>query len=216
MIVLQAELVDHGLTAQERDAAARHDAFLQRRSRCVHRVVDAVFALLQLDFAGGSDLDHGDAARELCQAFFELFTIVVAGGLLDLLSNQVDPALDRLFRAGTVHDRGRVLVDVDAFGAAELFQRELLELDAELVADHLAAGEDRDVFEHVLAPVTVARRLHRSGVQGAAQLVHDQGRQRFTVDVFGDDQDRLLRAGDLLEHRHQIVHVGDLLVASRM
>jgi hypothetical protein len=49
-------------------------------------------------------------------------------------------------------------------------------------------------------------------VQGAAQLVHHQGGQRLAVDVLGDDEQRLARLGDLLEHGQKILHVRDLLL----
>ena len=37
--------------------------------------------------------------------------------------------------------------------------RDVLELDAEILADHLAAGEDRDVLEHRLAAIAEAGAL---------------------------------------------------------
>ena len=65
---------------------------------------------------------------------------------------------------------------------------DVLELDAELLGDHLAAGEDRDVLQHGLAAVAEARGLHGDAVQHAAELVDDQRRQRLAFDVFGDDE----------------------------
>ena len=44
-----------------------------------------------------------------------------------------------------------------ALGAAEVGQFNALQLDAEVFADELAAGEDGDVFEHGLAAVAEAR-----------------------------------------------------------
>jgi hypothetical protein len=61
--------------------------------------------------------------------------------------------------AGALDDRGVVLVDRDLLGAAEVFERDVLELDAEVFGDELAAGEDGDVLEHGLAAVAEARRL---------------------------------------------------------
>ena len=68
------------------------------------------------------------------------------------------------------------------------FEFDALELDAEVFGDALAAGEDGDVFHHGLAAVAEARGLHGADVERAAQLVHDQGRERFAFDFFGDDQ----------------------------
>ncbi len=61
---------------------------------------------------------------------------------------------------GAVDDRGVVLVDGDALGPAEVLQLDAFELDAGLFHDRLAAGEDRDVFEHRLAAIAEARSLH--------------------------------------------------------
>ena len=76
-------------------------------------------------------------------------------------------------------------------------------------------GEDRDVFEHRLAAIAEARRLDRGGLQRAAQLVDDERRQRFTFDVFRDDEQRAAEARHLLEHRQQILHRADLLLVDQ-
>ena len=70
--------------AQQGDAAARHDAFFNRRTGRMHRVIHAILALLHLDFGRAADADHRDAARELGQTLLQLLTVVVRGGFLDL------------------------------------------------------------------------------------------------------------------------------------
>ena len=70
--------------AQQRDAAARQDAFLDRGAGRVHGIIHAVLALLHLDFGGAADADDGNAARELGEALLQLLAVVVGGGLLDL------------------------------------------------------------------------------------------------------------------------------------
>ena len=64
---------------------------------------------------------------------------------------------------------------------------EVLQLQAEVLADDRPAGQDRHVLEHRLAAVAEAGGLHRADVQDAAELVDDQRRQGFAVDVLGDD-----------------------------
>ena len=78
--------------AQQRDAAARQDAFLDRRAGRVHRIVDAVLALLHLDLGRAADADHRDAARELGETLLQLLAVVVRGGLLDLRLDLRDAA----------------------------------------------------------------------------------------------------------------------------
>jgi hypothetical protein len=124
-------------------------------------------------------LDDGDAAGQLGEALLELLAVVVAGGLLDLHADLIDRAGDLLLVAGALDDQGLVLVDGDALGRAELFELDVLELEAEVFGDELPAGDDGDVAHQGLAAVTEARGLDGADVQHAAQLVHDQGAQGF-------------------------------------
>ena len=113
-------------------------------------------------------------------------------------------------------DDGRVvLVDDHLLGAPEIGELDVLELDAEVLGDGLATGEGRDVLEHGLAAVAEARRLHGAGRQRAAQLVDDQRGQRLTLDVLGDDEERLAGARDLLEQRQHVLHHADLLLVDQ-
>ena len=132
--------------AQQRDAAARQDAFLDRGAGRMHRVVDAILALLHLDLGRAADADHRDAAGELGETLLQLLAVVVRGGLLDLRLDLGDARLDVGLLAGAVDDRGVLLVDHHLLGAAEHGERDVLELDAEVFGDHLAAGQDGDVL----------------------------------------------------------------------
>jgi hypothetical protein len=79
-------------------------------------------------------------------------------------------------------------IDDLAWRVPRSVERDGLELDAEVFGDELAAGEDRDVFEHRLAAIAEAGSLHRADVDVAAELVDDEGGERFAFDVFRDDQ----------------------------
>ena len=70
----------------------------------------------------------------------------------------------------------------------------VLELDAEIFGDGLAAGEDGDILQHGLAAIAEARRLDGRDLQRAPQLVDDEGGERFAFHVFSDDQERLAAA----------------------
>ncbi len=96
-------------------------------------------------------------------------------------------------------------------GLAELGELDLVELDAQVLHDRFAAGEDGDVFQHRLAAIAVTGGLHRGDIQDAAELVHDQRREGFAFDVFGDDQQRLLGLLDLFEQRDQLGGRADLV-----
>jgi hypothetical protein len=203
------------LGPQQRDAAARHDAFLDRGAGGVQRVIDAILALLHLGLGGTADPDDRNAAGELGQPLLQLLAVVVGRGVLDLGLDLVDAALDALLLAGTVDDRGVLLLDAHLAGAAEHVEGHVLELDAEVFRDHLATGQDGDVLEHRLATIAEARRLDGRDLQAAAQLVDDERGKRLALDVLGHDQQRLARLDDLLEHRQHRLEVGQLLLVQQ-
>ena len=114
--------------------------------------------------------------------------------------------------AGALDDGGGLLVDGDLLGGAQILQLQVLQLEAQVLGDGLAAGEDGDVLQHGLAPVAEAGGLHGGDVEGAADLVHHQGGQRLAVHVLGDDQQRAAAVHHLLQQGQQVAHVGDLLL----
>ena len=98
--VVVVDAPDRLLGAQQRHAAARHDAFLHRGAGGVERVLDAVLLLLDLDLGRAADADDRDAARELGETLLQLLSVVVRGGLLDLRLDLADAGLDVLLLAG--------------------------------------------------------------------------------------------------------------------
>src|SRR5712672_2208436 len=210
-VIMQLELLDGSEATEQRRAAAGNDAFFDRCASGVHGVLNASFLFLQLGFGCRAHLDDRNAANQLGKAFLELFLVVVRGGVLDLLADLLDAALDFGGLAAAFHDGGVVLVDDNLLGAPEVFHLNVLELDAEIFRHGLAAGEGGDVFEHRFAAISEGRGLDRSALQGAAELVDHQGGQRFTFDVFRDDEQRLAGLGNLLEQREKVLHGADFL-----
>src|SRR5262245_52504414 len=198
--------------AEQGDAAARHDAFLDRGAGGVHRVINAILALLHLDLGRAADADHRDAAGELGQTLLQLLAVVVRGGFLDLRLDLLNASLDVGLLAGTVDDGGVLLVDHHLLGAAGHREVDVLELDAEVFRDRLAAGQDRDVLQHGLAAIAEARRLDGGDLQAATQAVDDEGGEGFAFDVFSDDDQRLAGLHHGLEQRQQLVQRGELLL----
>src|SRR5437764_14006466 len=212
VVVLGAKSLEMLGGAEQGDAAARHDAFFNRRTGRMHRVIHAILALPHLDFGRAADADHRDAARELGQTLLQLLTVVVRGGLLDLRLDLLNARLDVGLLAGAVDDRGVLLVDHHLLGATEHGERDVLELDAEIFRDRLATGQDRDVLQHGLAAIAEARSLDGCDLEAAAQTVHDQGGERFAFDVFSDDHERLAGLHHGFEQRQQFVQRGELLL----
>src|SRR6185436_1810985 len=142
---------------------------------------NAVLALLDLDFGSAADLDHRNAAGQLRETLLELLTIIVGGGDFDLLADLLDAALDGFGVTGAIDDRGVVLVDRDTLGLAQHLEGDVLELDTEIFADHLAVGQDGDVLEHGLTAIAEARRLDGRDLEAAAQLVDDERGKRLAL-----------------------------------
>src|SRR6185295_11381909 len=131
-VVVERQLVERRDAADQRDAAAGDDALLDGRAGRVHRVLDARLLLLHLDLGRRADADDRDAADELGQTLLELLAVVIRRGLLDLAADRLHARLDGLLLTGALDDRRVVLVDRDALGAAEVGQRQVLHLEAEV------------------------------------------------------------------------------------
>jgi len=177
----------------------------------MERVFHAGFLFLHFGFGRGADFNHGHAADQFGQPFLKFLAIVIGGGLFDLGADLFDAAFQFGALSCAVDDRGVVLVDGDLLGASEVFDFHVLQFVAHVFGNHLAAGEDGDVFQHGLAAIAEAGGFNGRHMQRAADLVDHQGGQRFAFDVFGDDEERAAHFGDLFEDRQQIFHSADFL-----
>src|SRR4029077_11912764 len=128
--------------------AARDDAFLNRRTRGVQRIFDARFLLFHLSLGRSADVDDCNATSEFRESLLKLLTVVIAGRLFNLTTDLSDAALDIGFFAFAFDNGGVLLVDGNALGPAEVFELNVLELDAEIFADQTPAGQHRDIFQH--------------------------------------------------------------------
>src|SRR6266700_3123547 len=94
VVVAAPDLVERLLTPQERNAAARHDALLDRGAGRMQRVLDPGLLLLHFGLGGRAHVDHRDAARQLREPLLQLLLVVVRRGLLDCRLDLADAALD--------------------------------------------------------------------------------------------------------------------------
>ena len=193
-----------GDDVHEDGAAAGHDAFLNSGAGGVQGVLDAELLLLHLGLGRGAHLDDGHAAGQLGQPLLQLLLVVVRGGDGDLRADLGDPVLDGLAVAGAVHDGGVLLGDLHLTGTAQHIHGGGLELQADLLGDHGAAGQDGNILQHLLAAVAEAGSLDAHHVQGAPQTVHDQGGQGLALHVLRDDQQLLAGLDDLLQNGQNV------------
>src|SRR4029079_14699632 len=89
---------------------------------------------------------HDTTAAGGGEPLLELLPVVVGGCLVNLCFDVLHAAFDLLRVAIAFHDRGVVLGHGDALGAAEVRELHILQLNADIFRDHLAAGEDRDIL----------------------------------------------------------------------
>src|SRR5712672_3548551 len=177
----------------------------------MHRVINAILALLDFDFGRAADADHRDAARELGQALLQLLTVVVRGGFLDLRLDLVDPCLDVGLLASPADDRRILLVDHHLLGATEHGERDVLHLDAEIFRDRLTAGQNCDVLQHGLAAIAAAGSLDGCDPQPAAQTVDDESGESLAFDVFRNNYKRLAALNNGFQQRKQFIQLRQLL-----
>src|SRR4029077_15087503 len=78
----RGQLVERLDRIEQRSPAAGDDALLDRSAGRMHRVVDAILALLPLDLGRAADPDDRYAAGELGQTLLQLLAVVIGGRLL--------------------------------------------------------------------------------------------------------------------------------------
>ena len=70
------------------------------------------------------------------------------------------------------------------------------------------------IFQHRLATIAEARGLDGCDLQRSAELVHDQGRERFAFHVFRDDEERTTGLSHFLEQREHVLQARDFLLVN--
>src|SRR3546814_19898391 len=105
VVVVRLQLGEHPGGVQQSRSAADDDAFLDRGAGSVHRVFDAILALLHPALCGPADAPHGDPARHLGQTLLQLPTVVIRGALLGLRPKLFPRPLPSLLLARSLASR---------------------------------------------------------------------------------------------------------------
>lgn len=107
--------------------------------------------------------------------------------------------LERSFGAPTVTKDGvSVAKEIELKDKFENMGAQLVKEVASKTNDN--AGENGDVFQHGLTTIAKARCLNSNGLQNAAQVVHHQRCQCFTIHVFSNNQQRTTSLSHLLQY----------------
>src|SRR6185295_11762630 len=185
-----------------------------RRLQCLLNDVDADLLVLVIDAEAVERLD-GAQQRNAAAGDDTLFDGGTRGvqrvvdAVLALPHLDLGGAANLQDGNGAGDDRGVLLIDRHLLGAAEHLEGHVLELDAEIFRDRLAAGEDRDVLEHGLAAIAEARSLDGGNLEAATQLVDDERGESLAFDVLGDDEQRLARLHNGLENGEHRLQAGE-------
>src|SRR5262249_25117255 len=171
----------------------------------MHRVIDAILTLLDLDLGRTADPDHRDTSGKLRQALLQLLAVVVGGSLLDLRLDLGNAAFDVLLLAGATDNRGVLLADHHLLGAAQQVKLYALKFDAEILGDRSAAGQDGDVLQHGFAAITEAGGLDGRNLDTATQFIDDERRECLAFDVFSNDEKRFAGLYYRLQERQKLI-----------
>ena len=194
---LPRNLNQHGATTS-------NNAFLRGSTSGVDGVLDAQLALRNLSLRGTAGLHHGHAAGELSQALFQLLAIPRGIRLVNLATEQFTSGLKIFLGAATVDDDGLILRHGDATSGTEVGLVGLAQAEPDFLIDDGCTGDHSKVVHEGLATVAEVWRLHGAHVQALADRVHDQHRERFALNILGNDQDLLAGLSDFLQHWEEI------------
>ncbi len=112
--------------------------------------------------------------------------------------------MDGFFIAHPVYDRRGIFVDSHFFGATQHIERCMFERQAFFFRNHRTARQDGDIFQHFFTAVAESGSFHSRNLQRSAQTVYNQGRKRFRIDIFCDNQQWFAGLNALLEDGKKI------------
>ena len=203
---------DGVFTTKQCNATARKNAFLNSRTSRMQSIFDTSFFLFHVGFGFSTNADNRNATRQLRATLGKFFLVVVAVGLLNLIGQLSDASLNLFTSTSTFDDCRRTFVDREFLGSSKLSQFDVLQLNSKIFADHGSTSQNGNVAKHGFAAITEARGLNSTNVQRASKLINNQQRQRFGVNIFGDDQQWNARLANLFKDRNQRGNIADLLL----
>ena len=196
-------------------SAAGDNALFYGCTCCIQRILHTKLSFLHLGLGCSADTDDSYAAGHLRQSLLQLLLIELRCGVCNLGLDLRDTILDIRLLAKTFNDGGLLLGHLYRLRTAALLDGSILQLQTDLLGDHLAAGQDRDILQHFLTSVAVARCLDSNNIEGTSQLVDDESGQCLALDVLSNDQQLSAALHYLLQQRKDILDVGDLLVGDQ-
>ena len=107
----------------------------------MHGVLNTRLLLFHFGLGRSAHLNNSDTADQFRQPLLQLLAVIVAGRLIDLAANFLHSAFESSTCLPLAFDDGGVVfVDRDLLGLAEIFDLDVLQLDAQVFGDGFAAG----------------------------------------------------------------------------
>ena len=171
VVIAAAERYERLARAQQCQAAAGQDTFLDRRAGRMQRILDTALLLFHPGFGGRADLDQRDTAGELGGALLQLFLVVIADVIFGLLADFLDAIVDSVGLSAAADKGGVFFRGFNAFCRAQVGDAGFLQRQTERFGDDRAAGNYRNIFQHRLAAVAKTGCLDGAALENAAQMV---------------------------------------------
>ena len=211
----QLHLIQSRQTPQISYSTSSNNPLLHRSTSGIEGILHPGLAILHLRLRSSTHVDHRNTPHQLGQPLLQLLPIIVAGGLLNLNPDLLDPTLQGTAFAHPLDNGGVVLVDAYPLGPTQIVHVHIFQLDPQILGDDPTAGENGDVLQHGLAPVPEAGGLDRRTPKGSADLVDHQGGQGLPLHLLRNHQKGLPRPGNLLQDGQQVLHRADLLLVQQ-
>merc|ERR1719341_2385841 len=179
----------------------------------LRRVLFPVLLLINLNLAGSSDLQHSYSASKSCHPLLELFLLVLAAGVLNLLPDLVNPPAHRGLVATTLQQHGVVLGDDNLSNFAEVLDLNVLQLEGvSLSAKDQTSRCNSHILHGVLPVVSKSWSLDSNHLESNLEPVNHQSGESFTINVLSNDQQRPLMLVGKLQGGDDGLDGGDLLL----
>src|SRR5699024_9297442 len=171
---------------------------------------DASLTLFELNLGCGTNLDDRNATGQFGETVLQFVAVPIRFGCFDFVFDLANAVGYVLSVTGAINDGGDFLGDGNTTCATQNFGTNLIQLHAQVFGNNLCTSQGGNVLQHGLAAAAEARGFDSNSVQGTAQFVDHQGGQCFTVNIFSDDESRILFLQNLFQQWQEFLHVGDL------
>ena len=135
--------------------------------------------------------------------------------MLQLVAHLSNTSIDCSLVACTVNDNGCVLGNLNGLSGTKSVNGNVCKRHAEVLGNYLAARNNCDVLEDASTTIAEAGSLDGNYVQGATQLVQQQGAQCFALNVFCNDEQRTACLHDAFQQGNHILDGGNLKVGEQ-